>query len=127
MTAKRPTRILLVENDALIHELVRATFESDQYEVSVAADSTEVHDYVRNHIPDVVLLDVALSRRTEYLEICRELRANQLTTNVPVVMLTTLGQGTDIQAGYKAGVDDYMIKPFSPSTLTKRVTRLLRR
>ena len=127
MTAKRPTRILLVENDALIHELVRVIFESDQYEVSVAVDSAEVHECVRNHAPDVVLLDVALSRRTEGLKICHELRTNQQTTDIPVVMLSAMGQESDVRAAYEAGADDYVLKPFSPSTLTRRVTRLLRR
>ena len=87
-----PTRILLVEDDLNVQELLCAIFESEKHQIFVAANPTEACERIQAGAPDIMLLDIALRNELNGLEIYRELRASQATTDVPIVMLTAKGQ-----------------------------------
>ena len=119
-------RILLVEDDPALAELLVWQFEREEFEVEQTADGEEALLLARENPPDVVLLDWMLESLSG-IEVCRRLRRMPDTANVPIIMLTARGEEEDRVRGLESGADDYVTKPFSPRELVARVGAVLRR
>ena len=119
-------RILIVEDDRSLAEVVSYNLEQQGYEVHVARDGMEGLNYARLNPPDLVVLDLMLPA-IDGLEVCRRLRADSSTQNLPILMLTAKSEETDEVVGFSVGADDYVTKPFSIKILLQRVKVLLRR
>jgi DNA-binding response OmpR family regulator len=116
-------RILVVDDDHTVAEVVARYLLRDGHEVECVADGRQALDRARADPPDLIVLDLMLPGMGG-LEVCRRLRE---TSPVPIVMLTALGQETDRLVGLETGADDYVTKPFSPRELALRVRSVLRR
>jgi DNA-binding response OmpR family regulator len=116
-------RVLLVDDDATVSDVVRRYLEREGLSVEVLADGRAALDSALADPPDIVVLDLMLPGLSG-LEVCRRLRT---TSAVPIVMLTALGEESDRILGLELGADDYVTKPFSPRELTLRVLSVLRR
>jgi DNA-binding response OmpR family regulator len=116
-------RVLVVDDDPTVREVVVSYLRAAKHEVIEAADGESVELLLRDRPADLVVLDLMLPG-IDGLEVCRRLRA---TSDVPVIMLTALGSETDRVVGLEQGADDYVTKPFSPRELVLRVESVLRR
>ena len=119
-------RMLLVEDDESLAELVRWHFEREEFEVRHTPDGEEALLLAREQTPDIVLLDWMIENLSG-IEVCRQLRKIETTANVPIIMLTARGEEDDRIRGFEIGADDYVTKPFSPRELVARVNAVLRR
>jgi two-component system phosphate regulon response regulator PhoB len=119
-------RILLVEDDRALAELLVYHFEREEFAIRATADGEEALLLAREDAPDLVLLDWMLEGLSG-IEVCRRLRRMQETANVPIIMLTARGEEADRIRGLETGADDYVTKPFSPRELVARVLAVLRR
>jgi DNA-binding response OmpR family regulator len=116
-------RVLVVDDDPTVREVVVSYLRAAQHEVDEAADGESVAGLMRERPADLVVLDLMLPG-IDGLEVCRRLRQ---VSDVPVIMLTALGSETDRVVGLEQGADDYVTKPFSPRELVLRVESVLRR
>jgi len=119
-------RILVVDDEEDLLELVRYNLSKEGYEVECVGTGEDALKAVRRQPPDLVVLDLMLPA-LDGLEVCRRLKGDAKTRQVPIIMLTAKGEETDMIAGLERGADDYIAKPFSPRVLTARVRALLRR
>jgi DNA-binding response OmpR family regulator len=119
---QRP-KVLVVDDEAPILELVRGYLEREGFEIETATDGLAAVDAVRASTPDVVVLDVMLPG-LDGIEVCRRIRT---FSDAYVLMLTARGEEIDRIVGLTVGADDYLVKPFSPRELVARVRALLRR
>jgi two-component system phosphate regulon response regulator PhoB len=119
-------RVLVVEDEEDVLELVRYNLVRNGYTVDTATSGEEGLRKVRNSNPDLILLDLMLPA-VDGLEVCRIVKNDPKTQNIRVVMLTAKGEEADIVAGLEMGADDYVTKPFSPRVLLARVKAVLRR
>ena len=119
-------RLLLVEDDRALADLVAFHFERAGYEVTRTGDGEEALILVDEVKPDVILLDWMIEGISG-IEVCRRLRRRATTANVPIMMLTARGEESDRIRGFETGADDYVTKPFSPRELVARVGAVLRR
>jgi two-component system phosphate regulon response regulator PhoB len=119
-------RVLVVEDEPAIRELLKVSLESAGYRVEVAPDAESAQGAVRASPPDLLLLDWMLPGASG-LSFARTLRADPRTRELPVIMLTARSGEADKVAGLEAWVDDYVTKPFSPRELLARIKVLLRR
>ena len=119
-------QILIVEDEADIRELLRFNLEREGFSVLEAADGNEGLKLARQHMPDLMLLDVMLPGFDGF-EVCRRLGAQSETANIPVLMLTARGEEMDRVVGLSLGADDYVVKPFSVRELMLRIRAVLRR
>jgi DNA-binding response OmpR family regulator len=117
-------RVLVVDDDPTVSDVVRRYLERAEFEVTLTADGSAALAEVAARRPDLVVLDLMLPG-IDGLEVCRRLRAAD--PNLPVVMLTALGEEDDRVVGLSLGADDYVTKPFSPRELVLRVQSVLRR
>ena len=120
------TRILVVEDDRDIAELVGRYLEKAGFAVELLASGRDAIAALAARPPDVLVLDLMLPG-TDGIEICRAARANERTANIPIIMVTAKAEESDRIAGLEIGADDYLAKPFSPNELVARVRALLRR
>jgi two-component system, OmpR family, phosphate regulon response regulator PhoB len=119
-------RLLLVEDDMALAELLEFRFRSAGYDVVQTGDGDEALLLATEHAPDVIVLDWMIEG-TSGIEVCRRLRRDKATANVPIVMLTARETEDDRIRGLETGADDYLTKPFSPRELVARVAAILRR
>lgn len=129
VTKKEPyvkTKVLLIEDDLSITELVRYNLERANYSIDTITDGEEGLYMAIQDTPDVILLDWMLPNLSG-LEICRQLRRNEGTANVPIILLTARADEPDRVRGLEMGADDYVVKPFSPKELIARIQAVLRR
>jgi len=119
-------RILLIEDEKNIAELVRYNLQREGYRVAFAADGEAGLRLVDQDPPDLILLDLLLPR-IDGMEVCRRLKQNARARAIPVIMLTAKAGETDKVTGLELGADDYVTKPFSPRELVARVRAVLRR
>ena len=119
-------KILVVEDEEAISDLLSYNLEKEGFEVSICADGGEVLIMVEEGEPDLVLLDWMLPN-VSGIELCRQLRARVETKDVPVIMLTARGEEDDRVRGLDLGADDYITKPFSMTELVARIKAILRR
>jgi DNA-binding response OmpR family regulator len=120
------TRVLVVEDDPDIAELVARYLEKAGYTATRVSSGRDALDAVRAKAPDLIVLDVMLPH-VDGLEVCRLLRANEHTAGIPIIMLTARVEESERIVGLEMGADDYLAKPFSPNELIARVRALLRR
>jgi two-component system alkaline phosphatase synthesis response regulator PhoP len=119
-------RVLVVEDEEDIAELVQYNLNKERYEVLVASSGEAGLDMARRERPDLILLDIMLPGM-DGLEVCRALHADPETAQIPIVMVTAKGEEADIVTGLELGADDYVTKPFSPKVLIARLRSVLRR
>ncbi|MXP08641.1 phosphate regulon transcriptional regulator PhoB [Pseudoblastomonas halimionae] len=118
--------ILIVEDDPSLLELLSYRFEKAGYNVRTTPDGDEALLLAREDVPDLILLDWMIEG-TSGIEVCRRLRRDADTAQVPIIMLTARGAEDDKIRGLDTGADDYISKPFSPRELLARATAVLRR
>lgn len=119
-------KMLIVEDDAALAELIQWHFEREGFEVRQTPDGEEALMFAQEQAPDIVLLDWMVEGISG-IEVCRRLRRSPSTANVPIIMLTARGEEEDRIRGLETGADDYVTKPFSPRELVARVAAVLRR
>src|SRR6266849_6253350 len=121
-----PTRILVVEDDPDIAELVARFLVKAEFASEIVSSGRDALAAINLRPPDLVVLDLMLPQ-IDGLQICRTVRANEKTAAIPIIMLTARAQESDRIVGLELGADDYLTKPFSPNELVARVRALLRR
>ena len=120
------TKILLIEDDQSLTELIRYNLVQEGFTVVCESDGEEGLYASEEISPDLILLDWMLPNLSG-IEICRRIRRNKATQNVPIIMLTARAEETDRVRGLDTGADDYVTKPFSPKELIARIRAVLRR
>jgi two-component system alkaline phosphatase synthesis response regulator PhoP len=119
-------KILVIEDDEDILELLTYNLTKDGYQVEGVASGEEGLSSIRKNFPDLVLLDLMLPG-VNGLDFCRQIKSDLETRNIPIVMLTARGEEADIVSGLELGADDYITKPFSTKILLARIRTVLRR
>lgn len=121
-----PASILIVEDEEEIRELLVFTLLRDGYEVIEAETAEVALEKIDNRLPDLILVDWMLPGM-DGIDLAKRLRRDELTADLPIVMLTARGEEADKLRSFAGGIDDYITKPFSPRELLARVKALLRR
>jgi two-component system phosphate regulon response regulator PhoB len=119
-------KILVVEDDRDILQLLTYNLRAAGFEISTSQDGYDALALIKQQLPDIVLLDLLLPG-LDGLEICKELKRSSETKSIPVIMLTARGEEVDRVVGLELGADDYVVKPFSPRELILRIKAVLRR
>lgn len=119
-------KLILVEDDPSLAELLEFRFEKEGYDVRVTADGDEALVMVREDLPDLMILDWMIEG-TSGIEVCRRIRRDKETAHLPIIMLTAREAEDDRVRGLETGADDYLTKPFSPRELLARVAAVMRR
>ena len=117
------TKILVVDDDINICELLRLYLEKEGYSVTIANDGISAVEMFGSSNPDIILLDIMLPGQDGW-QVCREIRK---TSNVPIIMLTAKGETFDKVLGLELGADDYVTKPFETKEVVARIKAVLRR
>ncbi|MDB4766690.1 response regulator [bacterium] len=120
------TKILVVEDDRSLANVLEYNLTNSGYEVFCAHDGQDGLNQARAKTPDMIILDVMIPV-IDGVETCRQLRAEQATRETPIMMLTAKSEETDQLIGFSVGADDYVVKPFSVRVLLERIKSLLRR
>ena len=119
-------RIVVIEDETDIRELVEHNLVGEGYQVQTAVDGKQALQLIRKTLPDLVLLDLMIPE-LDGIEVCRTLKGDTTTAHIPVIMVTAKGEESDIVLGLGIGADDYLTKPFSPKELLARIKAVLRR
>jgi two-component system phosphate regulon response regulator PhoB len=119
-------KILIVDDEKDIIELIQYNLEKEGYVVNHAFSGEQCLENVKSELPDLILLDLMLPE-IDGLDVCKFLKNNPQTSHIPIIMLTAKGEETDIVLGLELGADDYIIKPFKVRELLARVKAVLRR
>jgi len=119
-------KLLLVEDDPALAELLEFRFQNEGYDVRTTADGDEALLLAAEDVPDLIILDWMIEG-TSGIEVCRRLRRHKSTSHVPIIMLTARENEDDRIRGLETGADDYLTKPFSPRELLARVAAVMRR
>jgi len=119
-------KILVVDDEEDILELVKYNLEREGFQITCAESGEKALKSTRHERPDLIVLDLMLPG-IDGLEVARQLKQDQKTAGIPVVMLTAKGEEADIVTGLELGADDYVTKPFSPRVLIARIKAVLRR
>ena len=119
-------RILIVEDEPAIRDMVAYALRKGEFEPVTAGDGREAQAAIAERVPDLILLDWMLPGSSG-LELARRWRRESLTRDVPIIMLTARGEENDRVGGLEAGVDDYVVKPFSARELLARIRAVMRR
>ncbi|PSK88835.1 response regulator transcription factor [Taibaiella chishuiensis] len=117
-------KILLIEDEANVVNLLKRGLEEEGYDISVAMDGVSGYEMAGNHTFDLMIIDIMLPGMNG-IDICRKLRQQKVTT--PILMLTALGSTENIVSGLDSGADDYLVKPFNFAELLARMRTLFRR
>jgi two-component system, OmpR family, phosphate regulon response regulator PhoB len=126
MSADVKMRILIVEDDPALIELLKYNLEAEGFETAIVEDGDNAMAAIEDEQPDLIILDWMLPN-TSGIEICRQIRQHSSIKNLPVIMLTARSEETDRVRGLKTGADDYVVKPFSPKELLARIDAVMRR
>jgi two-component system, OmpR family, alkaline phosphatase synthesis response regulator PhoP len=119
-------RILVVDDEVDIQELLKFTLEKEGYDVICVGDGNKAIQMVEAHAPDIVILDGMLPGM-DGNDICYKLKNDNATSNIPIIMLSARSDETDQIIGLRLGADDYIPKPFSPKVLSAKISAILRR
>ncbi|MEM7769938.1 MAG: response regulator [Cyanobacteria bacterium P01_E01_bin.6] len=117
--------VLVVEDSVTQREMITDLLKGSGLDVTVASDGVEALEQINGHCPDLVVLDIVMPKMNGY-EVCRRLKADPSTQDVPVVMCSSKGEEFDRYWGMKQGADAYIAKPFQPNELVGTVKQLLR-
>lgn len=119
-------KILIVDDQIEVRELVQVTLEIGDYQILTAENGEQAIQIAQTEHPDIILLDIMMpGSDIDGLEACRRLKADAQTSDITIVMLSAKGQESDINAGNEAGADDYFTKPFSPIALIEKVEQVI--
>ena len=118
--------VLVADDNGVVRDLVVFRLERSGYRVVAASDGQEALRIAREEVPDLAILDVMMPNLTG-VEVTQRLRADDATSQIPVILLTARVQEVDIARGFDAGADDYIRKPFNPQELRARVQAILGR
>ncbi len=118
------TKLLVIDDDPNICDLLKYYFENEGYEVKTAGDGIEGMSYFKMYEPDLVLLDIMLPRNKDGNQVCREIRA---ISSKPVIMITAKDEVLDKVVALELGADDFVVKPFDMKELSARIKAVLRR
>jgi two-component system alkaline phosphatase synthesis response regulator PhoP len=119
-----PARILIADDNPQNADLLEEYLEGDEFEVVVAADGEETLARVRSFQPDVLLLDIMMPKLSGF-EVCKRLKSESATRELPILMITALDQPSDIERAVEAGADDFLTKPIHQTELVRRVRALI--
>ena len=119
-------KVLVVDDEPDALELIDYNLRGAGYQVFTAANGTRAMELAQRHLPDLIILDLMLPE-IDGIEVCKILRRNTETQDIPIIMLTAKADEIDRVIGLEVGADDYVTKPFSPRELTLRVKNILRR
>ena len=119
-------KIVVVEDDENIRELISFNLKSANYSVTEAETGEDGIKQVQKTKPDLILLDLMLPEM-DGLDVCRQLKSDADTRDIPIIMVTAKGEESDIVTGLELGADDYVTKPFRPKELVARIRNILRR
>ncbi len=117
--------IVIVDDESDMAKLLKMDLELEHYHVAFALNGREALELIKKVKPDLVLLDISMPEMDGY-EVLEKLKASESTKGIPVIMLTAKGLEQDIQKGLKLGADDYIVKPFFPGLLFKRIKSILK-
>lgn len=118
------SRVLVVDDDAVIRNLLQVNLQLEGYEVSLAADGGEALAEVARSHPDLILLDIMMPG-VDGWDVAQRLKADEATAHIPVIFLTARAMRADVQRGHDIGVEGYVTKPFDPEDLLTLIGRLL--
>lgn len=118
-------RILLVDDEPELVDMVKIRLESNGYEVSTAYEGQEALDKARKVKPDLIILDLMLPKIDGY-KVCRLLKFDEKYKHIPILMFTARAQDSDKKIGAEVGADDYVTKPFEPQVLLGKIKELLK-
>jgi two-component system alkaline phosphatase synthesis response regulator PhoP len=117
-------RILVVDDEIYIVHILDFSLGMEGYEVLTALDGEQALERVRSEKPDLIVLDIMMPKLDGY-EVCRAVKSDPNTRNIPVILLSAKGRNVDQKMGFDVGADDYITKPFSPRKLVERINSLL--
>lgn len=123
---KNQFTVYIIEDDPDISGIIEDNLNREGYKIKVFADGAEGYDVINNKSPDLIILDLNLPGMSG-IEVCKYLRSNEATAEIPVIMLTARSEEIDKIIGFEVGADDYVTKPFSPRELLARVKVHLKR
>ena len=118
--------ILVAEDERDIRDLIMFTLKFAGHEITPATNGEEAVKLAKEKLPDLIMTDVRMPKMTGY-EACKAIKADEATKHIPVVILSAKGQDEEIDQGRDAGADDYLLKPFAPDELTRRIAEILAR
>jgi len=122
---QKPSDVLIVDDNAQNAELLQAYLDDQGYDIRIATDGVDAMEQVAARTPDIVLLDIMMPRMSGF-EVCRRLKDDRQTRDIPIVMVTALNELGDVERGIDCGADDFLSKPVSKLELITRVKSLLR-
>src|SRR5277367_4198916 len=126
LMAQTKRRVLVVDDERDIVDLVRYNLNKNGYTALVAVDGNQAIEIAQRELPDLIVLDLMLPGMSG-MEVARRLKGDARTAHIPIVMLTAKGEETDVVVGLTLGADDYVTKPFSMKILLARLATVLRR
>ena len=118
-------KILVVDDQLEVRELVSVTLRSDDYQVIQAESGEKAVEVARAEKPDLIIMDIMMPGEIDGIEATHIIKNDPETKDCQIVMLTSKGQQVDREKGFEAGADDYFVKPFSPLELIKKVEEIL--
>ena len=118
------TKILIAEDERDIRDLIAFTLKFAGYDIVTANNGEEAVMLTKQELPDLVITDVRMPKMTGY-EACKLIKADPVTQHIPVVFLSAKGQEAEVQTGLDSGADEYLLKPFAPDQLTRKVADIL--
>lgn len=119
------SRILVADDNVQNLELIEVYLSELDCEIETAVDGQETLEKVRSHRPDLILLDIMMPKMSGF-EVCRQLKDDPETADIPILMVTSLHEPADIERGVQAGTDDFLSKPIHKQVLLKRIQSLLK-
>ncbi len=117
-------KILVVDDEIYIVHILDFSLGMEGYEVVTALDGEQALEKVKTDKPDLIVLDIMMPKLDGY-EVCKSIKSNSATQNIPVILLSAKGRNVDQKMGFDVGADDYITKPFSPRKLVERINQLL--
>ena len=117
-------KILIAEDERDIRDLIAFTLKFAGYDIVTANNGEEAVQLTKQELPDLVITDVRMPKMTGY-EACKQIKADPATRHIPVVFLSAKGQEAEVQTGLDSGADEYLLKPFAPDQLTRKVADIL--
>ena len=117
-------KVLIIDDKLAVVELVKATLEGEEYQIICAFDGEEALKKIGKEKPDLVLLDIVMPKM-DGLEVLAKVKKDPQTKDIPIIMLTAKGQKLDKDKGRRLGAEDYIIKPFSPSHLLRKIEEIM--
>ena len=118
-------KILIVDDQPEVRELVEITLRSENFRILQAQDGENAINIARKEKPVLIIMDIMMPGKIDGIEATLILKNDPETKEIIIIILTAKGQKGDIEKGYKAGAEDYFVKPFSPLDLIKKVDEVL--